>query len=56
MSGPVGEHEELIEEKIEEVEESHLQDALTEKLQKLMDSAKEKKVVSGAMFELRAEK
>ncbi len=52
----LGEHEELIEEKIEEIEESYLREALTKKLRELMDSAKEKKVVSGAMFELIAEK
>ncbi len=52
----LGEHEELIQEKIEEVEEDHLRDALIKKLRELMGRSKEKKVVSGAMFELRAKK
>lgn len=52
----LGEHEKLIKEKIEEIEESYLQDALNKKLRDLMDSAKEKKIESGAMFELRAKK
>ncbi|MBS3816409.1 MAG: class I SAM-dependent methyltransferase [Candidatus Thermoplasmatota archaeon] len=52
----LGEHEELIEEKIEEIEENYLREALTKKLRELMELAKEKKVESGAMFELRAQK
>lgn len=50
------EHEILIKDKIEELGSNQLRGALKEKLDQIMDSTKDRKVESGAIYELRAKK
>lgn len=50
------EHEESILEDINLIEEDYLKDAFKKKLKELMNKAEDKKIKSGAIYELRAEK
>ncbi len=50
------EHEEGIREDIGKLDEGYLKDALSKKLESIMDRTKGKKIESGSIYELRAEK
>ncbi len=50
----IAEHEQSILNKINTLEEDHLKEALKQKLRYLIDAAKDQKIESGAIYELRA--